>query len=180
MVTTVPGPDRRFDAFVREVVEPVRRYLARRTDPDTAEEALAETLLVCWRRADDIPADPLPWVYVVARNCLANAERSRRRRFRLVQRLRTVDPPREEPGPGEEPGDCGLVEALARLRPGDAEVLRLWAWEDLSPARIGAVLKVSENAAAIRLHRAKRRLREQLGKDAAAAGHGRDERREDG
>jgi len=176
----VPGTEQRtFDAFVREVAEPVRRYLARRTDPDTAEEAFAETLLVCWRRVDDLPDDPLPWVFVVARNCLANAERARRRRDRLVHRLRSVEPAPVAPGPGEAADYQAVHAAIARLRPADAEVLRLWAWEDLTAAQIATVLQISENAAAIRLHRAKRRLRDRLGKTGAAAGHIEDERRED-
>ncbi|MDQ7991844.1 MAG: sigma-70 family RNA polymerase sigma factor [Propionicimonas sp.] len=178
-MSTVPGTEQRtFDAFVREIAEPVRRYLARRTDPDTAEEAFAETLLVCWRRVADLPSEPLPWVFVVARNCLANAERSRRRRDRLVHRLRTVEPPAVAPGPGDGPDHAPVHAAMAKLRAADAEVLRLWAWEDLTPPQIALVLGVSENAAAIRLHRAKRRLREALGKAGPAAGHVGSERRE--
>ena len=175
----MPGTDQRsFDAFVREVAEPVRRYLARRTDPDTAEEAFAEVLLVCWRRVDELPSDPLPWVYVVARNCLANAERSRRRRARLAGRLRTLERPQVVQGPAEDPDHTALHEALAGLRKDDAEVLRLWAWEQLDTGEIATVLGVSPNAAAIRLHRAKRRLREELGKTTAATGHIEGERRE--
>jgi len=172
-----PG-EGRFNALVHEIVEPVRRYLARRTDPDTAEDVLAETLLVCWRRLDDIPSDPLPWVYVVARHCLANAERSRRRRDRLTQRLRAMEPA-VAPAP-EDPGDHDeLHRALARLRSGDAEVLRLWAWEELSIGQIARALEISENAASIRLHRAKRRLRQSLGKPDHPAGHNQGERRQD-
>ncbi len=175
----MPGTDQRtFDAFVREVAEPVRRYLARRTDPDTAEEAFAEVLLVCWRRVGDLPDEPLPWVYVVARNCLANAERSRRRRERLTARLRSVERHRVVPDPADAPDHAVLHRALARLRSADAEVLRLWAWEDLTPREIATVLGVTENAAAIRLHRAKRRLRELIGNDAGVAGHIEGERRD--
>ena len=85
----------RFEALAAEVVEPVRRFLARRTDPDTADDVLAETLLVCWRRLDDVPEHALPWVYGVARNCLANAERGERRQVRLAARITVVDPPQE-------------------------------------------------------------------------------------
>ena len=35
----------RFEQLAAEVVEPVRRFLARRTTHDTAEDVLAETLL---------------------------------------------------------------------------------------------------------------------------------------
>ena len=80
-----------------EVVEPVRRFLARRTDPDTADDVLADTLLVLWRRLDDVPAgdEALPWTYAVARNALSNAERGARRQRRLVHRITVVDPPEE-------------------------------------------------------------------------------------
>ena len=45
----------RFEALVPALVDPLRRFLARRTDPATADDVLAETLLVCWRRLDDAP-----------------------------------------------------------------------------------------------------------------------------
>ena len=160
---------RRFEELAPGWIEAVRRYLARRTDPATADDVLSETLLVCWRRLGEVPADHLPWVYAVARNCLANAERGRRRQERLVARISSVDPPPQVvAGPGE--GD-DLTAALAGLRPEDAELLRLWAWEDLTAARIAVVLGITPNAASIRLHRAKQRLREELRKPGGAGGH---------
>ena len=167
---------RNFDAFVREVADPVRRFLLRRTDADTADDVLSETMLVCWRRFDELPppAERLPWVYVTARNCLRNAERAARRRNRLTARILVLDPPAssvQAADVGEDNGAEELRAALEALRPADAEVIRLWAWEELSPAQIGRVLAVSENAAAIRLHRAKRRLRDQLERNDRSLGH---------
>ncbi|MEU8819035.1 sigma-70 family RNA polymerase sigma factor [Actinoplanes sp. NPDC048796] len=166
----VEGRRRRFEALAPAVIEAVRRYLVRRTDAATADDVLSETLLVCWRRLDEMPEEHLPWAYGVARNCLANAERSRRRQARLFARIATIDPPRPVTD-GPEPEDDELATAMARLRDADAELLRLWAWEDLTPPQIGVVLGVSANAASIRLHRAKEKLREELRKAAAAAGH---------
>ena len=163
-----------FEAVAPALIEPLRRFLARRTDPATADDVLSETLLVCWRRFEELPAEPLPWAYAVARNCLANAERGARRRQRLAARISVVDPPASAvPGPGDaaDGGDAEVAEALARLREDDAELLRLWAWERLAPAEIAAVLGITPNAASIRLHRARARLREQLRKAGAAAGH---------
>ena len=160
----------RFEALAAEVVEPVRRFLARRTDPDTAEDVLAETLLVCWRRLDQVPEHALPWVYGVARNCLANAQRAERRRERLAARISIVAPPDQTtPTPSER--DDELLEAMAALRPEDAELLRLWAWEQLTPAQIATVLQISPNAASIRLHRAREKLREELRKVRQVSGH---------
>ena len=161
----------RFEALVPALVDPLRRFLARRTDPATADDVLAETLLVCWRRLDDVPEEPLPWAYGVARNCLANATRGVRRQERLAARIAVVDPPSDNtagPGEGDDPD---LVEAIGALREEDAELLRLWAWEQLTPAEIAAVLDVTPNAVSIRLHRAREKLREELRKSGAAAGH---------
>ncbi len=160
-----------FEALVREeLLEPLRRYLARRTDPATADDVLAETLLVCWRRREELPEPALPWTYGVARNCLANAARSVRRQQRVAARIAVVDPPIERaPGPG--PRDDALHDALTRLDPADAELLRLWAWERLTASEIATVLDVTANAISIRLTRARAKLREELGKVEAAAGH---------
>ncbi len=154
----------RFEEVAALVTEPVRRFLARRTDADTADDVLAETLLVCWRRLSDVPDgdEALPWAYAVARNALANAERGLRRQRRLAYRITVVDPPSEAP-PEPEEGDDRVAAALARLRPDEAELVRLWAWEQLSPAEIATVLDLTPNAVSIRLHRARGKLREILG-----------------
>lgn len=154
-----------FEQVAPRLVEPLRRYLARRTDPATAEDVLAETLLVCWRRAEDLPEEPLPWVYGVARNCLRNAERAARRQERVAARIMAQP---ADPGPPEDPA---LDEALATLRPEEAELLRLWAWEQLAPAEIAVVLGISPNAASTRLTRAKKKLADRLRKSRAGAGH---------
>jgi RNA polymerase sigma-70 factor (ECF subfamily) len=171
-VRTVVGDARkeRFETVARTLVEPLRRYLARRTDPATADDVLAETLLVCWRRLDDLPDEPLPWSYGVARNCLANAQRGVRRQERLAARIAVVDPPAPStPGPGEG-GDPQVEAAMAALRTEDAELLRLWAWEQLTAAEIATVLDVTPNAASIRLHRAREKLKEELRGDTRKTG----------
>ena len=160
----------RFEALAPALVEPLRRFLGRRTDAATADDVLAETLLVCWRRLDDVPEEALPWAYGVARNCLANLDRGARRQQRLAARIATFDPPPSS-DPGPEATDSPVAEALAALRPDDAELLRLWAWERLTPAEIAVVLGITPNAASIRLHRAKEKLRAALGKMTDASGH---------
>ena len=146
----------RFEHVVRPCLEPLRRYLARRTDAETAADVLGDTLLVAWRRFDDVPTEALPWLYGVARNCLANAERGVRRRVRLASRL--AEQPVEPPA---EPAD-DLLEALEELTEVERELIRLWAWERLTPAEIATVVGLTPNAVSIRLTRARQRLREVL------------------
>lgn len=159
-MATDPVRRERFESLVGRAYVPLLRYLRRRTDPDTADDVLADALLVLWRRLDDVPADAeLPWCIGVARGCLANAVRTRTRHLRLLRRLAdeaTVA------GDAAAETDPEVATAMARLRPADREVLTLWAWEGLPPKDIAVVLGVTANAAGIRLHRAMARLRDEL------------------
>jgi RNA polymerase sigma-70 factor, ECF subfamily len=159
---------RRFEELVAGTYEPLQRYLRRRTDPATADDVLGDVLLVLWRRLDDVPVElPLAWAYGVARDCLANSRRSAARQERVVLRLAHAS------RPGETGEDDVLAEALEALPDADRELLRLWAWEQLTPAELAQVLGISPNAASIRLHRAKGRRKKLLlaRKDGGAAGH---------
>lgn len=168
-------PERvRFDAVVSEVVEPVRRYLARRVDAATAADVLNETILVLWRRSGEVPVGgEVAWAIGVARLQLANALRSMRRQERLVARIIAVDPPPEAvPEPAGDGVTAELVRrALASLRPAEAEVLRLSAWEELDVAEIAQVLGISRNAVSLRLHRARRKLGDRIRKMSERPGH---------
>ena len=159
----IPSPDRhvRFERLAAEVLDPLERFLRRRTAPDDAAEVLNDTLLVMWRRLDEIPPDAtLPWCYAVARRCLANHRRAAGRRAALLERVRELfdrsgaDHGDTRGAPDTEP----LEAALARLPAAELEVIRLWAWERLEPREVATVLGVSANAVSIRLHRARKRL----------------------
>lgn len=153
--------EERFTTLASLVSEPLQRYLARRTDQDTAQDVLEETLVVLWRRLEDVPTDnnPLPWCYAVTRGCLANATRTARRQRHLVERLIFVQS-RDCIEPVLD--DTELHDALGHLSEQDRELVRLWAWERLAPQEIAAVLGVTPNAARIRLHRARAKLRQHL------------------
>ncbi len=154
----------RFEALAAKVAEPVLRFALRRTDPDTAQDIVAETLLTAWRRLDVVPATAeLPWCYTVARNLVRNAHRSARRQQCLIARIASVDRAEVIEPPDAALPDPQLHRALGLLRPADRQLLQLWAWEDLSPSDIAAVMDLSVNAVNIRLHRARRRLADLLG-----------------
>jgi RNA polymerase sigma-70 factor, ECF subfamily len=143
------------------------RYLLRRTDRDMAADVLSDVMLVVWRRRAEWPADLTPWVLRIAHNCLMNARRGERRRSRLTSSIaESLDRSSEAQGPD-------ISDALSRLPSSDQEILRLWAWEDLSAVEIAGVLGIRASAAATRLSRAKARLREQL----STSGKGTDDSR---
>lgn len=172
---------RRFEAVFSEVYEPVQHYVRRRVDPDSVDDVVAETMLTVWRRLDDVPAGAvLPWVYGVARRQIANHRRSALRRLHLASRVKRE--PTDLPG-SDHPLDSELHNALASLDEADRELLQLWAWEQLEPAEIAAVLGATPNAISIRLLRAKTKLGEKLEKarkNEVLSGHSHRVRKEEG
>lgn len=153
----------RFTRLAELVHEPIHRYAMRRVDPADVDDIVAETLLVLWRRLDDVPAAAeLPWCYNVARNCVANLRRSTHRRVRLTLRLADELHPTDRDGPAAEGGQDHLHAALAALPAKEREVVMLWAWEGLAPREIAVALGTSANAVSLRLSRARRRMRSYL------------------
>lgn len=61
--------------------------------------------------------------------------------------------------------------ALSRLRRLDREVLLLSAWEDLAPSEIAVVMGCSQSSARGRLHRARRRFRDEYERFGPEADH---------
>jgi RNA polymerase sigma-70 factor (ECF subfamily) len=181
---TRPERRERFARVFADVYEPLQRYARRRIGESAVDDVVADTLLVLWRRLDDVPAaSELAWCYGAARRCLANHRRGDERYGRLVDRV--AREPAASVDPFEDP-DPGLTAALAELSADDREIVRLWAWERLVPREMAVALGITPNAASIRLHRAKHRLARRLaaGKEGGPTGHklGGDqpERREEG
>jgi len=153
----------RFEAIAEEVFEPLQRYLRRRTDPDRAQDALSDVMLVVWRRLDDVPHDAaLPWTYGIASRVLANQRRTESRHLKLVDRLQSEPRVSEVPDPAETGSDPDLEAAIARLNEEEREYVRLWAWEGLEPREIATVKGVTANAATLRLSRARSKLAKYL------------------
>ena len=163
--STTISPLARFDALFTAHQRHVLAYAMRRTQAQAdAEDVAAETFTIAWRKIDDIPAvEPLPWLYAVARRVLANHRRGNGRRERLAALLRVEDV--ATPIRAGEDRDGPVFAALASLSPADQELLRLVAWEELGNQQIAAVLGITPNAVAIRLHRARTRFADALARE---------------
>jgi RNA polymerase sigma-70 factor, ECF subfamily len=156
----------RFRALFECAYPALSRYARHRglTGAD-AEDLVAGTLEIAWRRIDEVPTDdPLPWLYAVARNLWRNKLRRDRRRGSILTRFHASLSPQvgDDPG-GLSPG--ALRAAMASLSDDDQEVLRLVAWDGLTPAAVSQVLGCTPVAARSRLHRARARLAAALGLD---------------
>ena len=122
---------------------------------------MAQTFLVAWRRVHDVPQDPLPWLFAIARNVIRNLQRSGRRQARLTARMATLRPERDEAQDQHELPE-ELRKALASLSFADREVLFLIAWDDLDHSQAAAAMGWSKTNFRLRLHRARKRLRQRL------------------
>lgn len=138
----------------------VAAYARRRAPAESADDVVAETFLIAWRRLEHIPSESLPWLLGVARNVIGTQRRGALRRHALHLRLRsaaveTVQQPSVQ-GPGP------VAAALRSLSEKDRETLTLIAWDGLRPIQAAAVVGESPSTFRVRLHRAKRRLRRSL------------------
>jgi RNA polymerase sigma-70 factor (ECF subfamily) len=168
------APTVRLEELFRHHYEAVAAYVARRATPDVVDDVLAETFLVAWRRLEDVPDHALPWLLGVARKIIATQRRAAARRRSLLTKLSGAH---ARPAASEPAADqFGVREALAELSEKDREALTLVAWDGLAPNEAAAVLEESSVVFRVRLHRAKRRLREKLERRARADACGLDVR----
>lgn len=173
----------RFELLYAKHGPAVKAYVLRRADVSIADDVLAEVFVVCWRRFEEIPPEPLPWLLGIARRVLSTQRRGDRRRIALRDRL-------AETGTGAAPdlgvdshasaweseaetgdevlahvADSALSSALAQLSEADRELLLLIAWDGLSPAEAATVLGIKPATARVRLLRARRRLTDALSRE---------------
>jgi RNA polymerase sigma-70 factor (ECF subfamily) len=166
---SAPDPRTAFEELYRATRTDLLRYLVRRCrDAEEAADLLAETYTTAWRKLEAIPPGEAArlWLFGVARNLVLRSARQRRIADALVGRLAgeldAAQAARAAVAAGER-GHDALGRALAELSEQDREILTLTAWEGLAPREIARVMGVSSNIVRIRLHRARTRLKRELG-----------------
>jgi len=156
--------DDRLSALHRAHYADLVRYFVRRGVPDEADDLAADVFVIAWRRLPEGLDDPRPWLFGVARKVLGNFRRTHERR-------RSLDVPVDDDGShalrhpshtGEIAVRVDLQRAWNRLSAADQEILALTAWEGLTAAEAATALGIRRSGAAMRLSRARERLRVQL------------------
>jgi RNA polymerase sigma factor (sigma-70 family) len=174
-----------FEAFYREQVEDLQRFVARRVgDRERAADLTAEIFLAAIDSAHRYrPAlgTPRAWLLGIARFLVAGDHRRQDRRLTGEERLRGSalldqdDAARWDARIDAASRSRELHRAMDRLPDGERAILELVALDELSVAEAAAAAGVRAVTARVRLHRARRTLRAEL----AAAADQPDPRKED-
>jgi RNA polymerase sigma-70 factor (ECF subfamily) len=145
-------------AVLRLCRREVGRYLS---EPADVEDATQEAAIRAWRKRARCrsAASADAWARQIARN---EGLRAAARRSSALARTGSA----AEPDTVWDDADADLVltvrQHLARLPAADRRVLTLRYADDLTQSEIAARLSIPEGTVKIRLHRARRRLRDQL------------------
>lgn len=152
----------RFEELWQQHAGRVLLYASRHVGADAAEDVLAETFLVAWRRLAHVPGSALPWLLVVARNTIANQRRSQYRRRALTEEIERLvsTAPAATSAETSAVERLGVLHALVALSTREREALLLVAWDGLSTQDAARVAGCSPTAFTTRLSRARAHLRD--------------------
>lgn len=163
-----------YDDHYRRVFAYARRRVASLAD---ANDVVAETYTIAWRRLDVIHDDAaVTWLIGTAHKVVADQRRGQARRRRLGERLSQEPPVPDADGDadariaGADDLDA-LGRALKQLSDVDRDVLLLTTWEQMPHAQVAEILGVATATVAVRLHRARKRLGQTYTKELGLAGH---------
>jgi RNA polymerase sigma-70 factor (ECF subfamily) len=182
VVSTIAGPDAAviqeswrdaelFAVLYDRYAASLYRFAYRRVGPEAAEDVVADTFLVAFRRRqqyDVARPDARPWLFGIVTKEIARRRRSEQARYRALARAAeesTVDghADRVAAGVSAQAARASLAAALARLSPGDRDVLLLIAWGDLTYEEVAQALNIPVGTVRSRLNRARHKTREALG-----------------
>jgi RNA polymerase sigma-70 factor (ECF subfamily) len=147
-----------FTSTYRQLLPQITNYLVRRVNPSDVEDLASRIFEIAWTKRSEAPKRfELPWLYRIAGFVVANHRRSQtaKENFLVLFRPRDSAPSAEDIALS----DLSLSEAWAKLTPAERQVISLSSFEGLDNADSARVLEISTNAFALRLSKAKAKLR---------------------
>jgi RNA polymerase sigma-70 factor (ECF subfamily) len=155
----VAEPDKIFTAVYERHHRQVYAYAVGRVGRQLADEVVAETFLVAWRRFAALPRGvPLPWLLAVARNVVRERYRDEIRHQAVTAEMRAWTGDAVVDVADGVTERAAVLAALAGLSDEDRELLTLVAWQGLAPAEAARVVGCSTGTYFVRLHRARKRF----------------------
>lgn len=157
-----------FEAFYRENIEAVQRFVARRVEGhEEAADLTADVFLAAIQASHAYRGDaaaPLAWIYGIARRVVASHHRSTARALRAVSRIDTRELLDEDATDrivariDSQRAAREVYRSLRSLPERQRAVVELVAVDGLSLTEAAAALGISPGNARVRYHRARRQL----------------------
>ena len=145
----------------------VHRYAASRTDRQTADDLLSETFLVAFDKRGNFDAERgavRAWLLGITTTLIRKHRRTEARAYAglaadKASRILSADAYQEADARLDAAASVrDLARALAKLAPGDRDVVLLYAWEELSYQDIALALDIPLGTVRSRLNRARTKL----------------------
>lgn len=164
-----------FTEIVEAFQRPLFRYLGHMGLPASlAEEIAQETFLRVWQHLPQFDARRASfqtWLFTIGRRLAFNELQRASYRLETHHADDTHEAMSPAPGPEEHEEQLArlkqLQKAMSQLSPQDRSLLALAHGQDLSLKTIAHIEGCTETAAKVRLHRARKRLNQQLGESNA-------------
>lgn len=147
-----------FSESYRLFLPQISKYLIRRVEESSVEDLASQIFEIAWRKRDEAPKGfELPWLYRIAGFTVANHRRKLATQSNLLLALR----PQNSAPSAEEIAlsDLSLSQAWAKLSPKERQAIALSSFEGLDNPSAARVLGISTNAYALRLSKAKSKLK---------------------
>ena len=142
-----------FTETFRQFLPKVSQYLAYRVHANDIDDLASRIFEIAWQKRKSCPdGKELPWLYKISGFVVSN----HRRKVTAIS-LALFDTDATAPSAEDLViADLSIKQAWGKLEAKDRTVLALAAYEQLGAAEIALALGISNNAASIRLHRARK------------------------
>ena len=159
------GSEEAFTELVQRHIHVIHAIAMRRSNGDShlGSDVTQKVFISLARHARELVRHPAitGWLYTSTRNAVLDVLRSERRRQRREKEAMVMYENENEPDPGEL-NDKLLLDALDQLNTRDREAVVMRFFHGFQFRQIGTLLRLSEDAARMRVDRALAKLRSQL------------------
>ncbi|MCK6439494.1 MAG: sigma-70 family RNA polymerase sigma factor [Planctomycetes bacterium] len=152
-----------FEEFVRSHTGRALAYCRGRLGVRDAEDVVQDVMLKLFARVEQLRAldDPLPYLYRALKNAVIDRARANRQSAELDFDI--AAPEDDGSAPAEmDAALAPLMRAMSVLPADQREVVKLRYFDDLSVVQVAEVLGIAPAAAAMRLARARAKLKSEL------------------
>ena len=136
----------------------VLAYARRHIGQEHAQEVVADTFMIAWRRWDDVPEPPIAWLIATAKGVISNRRRSLKRQRALESRVALLEQVASQDATESVLRRQEALRRLGELSDQHREALLLTSWDGLTSDEAANALGIRPAAFRRRLSRARASL----------------------